>query len=621
MNQNLYQSNLNFLLSNQRIACRDEKFLEIFREPDPSWRNRLPSVLQNGFEKNGIRFHSARDPQREAQKQLDHVLGTDKRHIIFLGTGLGYILAEALKNPNIESLLVFETDPEILYYCLNITSIFKTSKDIYFYLTPEPELDPLENILPFFQNKNLDKICVYNHRPSFQEPGSKFPLLEKQLGAIMHKRAINQATIIKFQGIWNKNIALNIKSILHGKTLNMLVEKLRGKFRNIVICGAGPSLELSYPEIRKFRNRFFLICADTAFIPLMKNKITPDLVISADPQWLNHFFALSPEAAECDWLMDPVVCYQSTHYLDRLNASIYWWDNPFHLDQIIRDFKSRGEIAHGGSVSTNAFDLARKLEPESIIMVGQDLSFSQKTAHVRGAVLESMVFFKNNRFHGFEMHNLKQMKSLPPRKVARCIDSKDILFTNDKMKVFIEWFENQLVMINNSSRINFYNATCRGVLLGGFIHRPLGEILENCQPENFPEKPENSKSQVESGTNSVSQIKKKLEKLQTDCSQAENLYRNNMNLTRKIQSFSANGNSSRDIYVQLDRNDAQIKKLVEINQIISINAQHAILKITELGDESANTGFLLYKSMYLSARKLNYYFKKILATLGKSSSG
>jgi hypothetical protein len=237
--------------------------------------------------------------------------------------------------------------------------------------------------------------------------------------------------------------------LIKGKSLNTLVNEYKDKIRNIVICGAGPSLAESIPDLVKFRNRYFLISVDTAFIPLVKNNIIPDVVISADPQWLNHFFAMSPQAAQCIWLMDPVVCYQSSHYLDKIKAPVYWWDNPFYLDCIIRDFKSRGEIAHGGSVSTNAFDLALKLNPQTLILVGQDLSFSHKTAHVKGAVLESMIFFKNDRFHGFEMHNLRQMKSLPPRKVKQCIDKQDTLFTNDKMRVFIDWFENQMIIFRN----------------------------------------------------------------------------------------------------------------------------------------------------------------------------
>ncbi|MDH4262275.1 MAG: DUF115 domain-containing protein [Spirochaetia bacterium] len=611
MNHKLYEANLDFLFSNQRIASVNENNLGFLKQPDQAWINNLANIQQNEFEKNGIRYHSARDPQREAQRQIQNVKDKNKRHIVFLGAGLGYPLVEALNDLTIESILVIETDAEIMYYCLALNQLYNTQKDIYFYFCPEPDLDSLENILPFFQNKNLDKIAVYNHRPSFQIPGSKFIPLEKQLGAIMYKRAINQATIIKFQGVWNKNIALNIKSLVNGKTLNALIEELQGKARNIVLCGAGPSLSESYPDLIHFRNRYLLICADTAFIPLIKNNIVPDVVISADPQWLNHYFAMSPLAAKSIWLMDPVVCYQSSHYLNRINARVYWWDNPFYLDQVIRDFKSRGEIAHGGSVSTNGFDLALKLKPETITLIGQDLSFSSKTAHVKGAVLESMVFYKNNRFHGFEMHNLRQMKSLPPRKVKQCIDKNDILFTNDKMQVFIDWFENQMMINKANAEIRFYNATRRGVLLNGFTHSTLSEIFIHDSEESFDDIIKSVKFVNDQKNISIDLIKNKFNKLQSDCLKLEVLYRNNSNLSRKAQNLQ-NSTQRNEVIKELDRNDSQIKKYAEVNKIISINAQSAILKITEHGDDSVNSGYLLYNSMSLSARKLIYFFKKML---------
>jgi len=618
MNTNLYQTNLDFLLTHSRIACADERNLEKLKAPEKDWELNLEKVRQNGFEKNSIRFHSARDPQREALRQVDSIVEGDKRHLVFLGAGVGYPLAEAIGRSGVESLLLMETDPEVLFYCLSFMDFSLVQKDFYVYFCPSPEMDSLELILPFFQNKNLDKFGIYHHRPSFQLPGSKFKNLERQLGAIMHKRAINQATIIKFQGLWNKNIALNVKPLVRGKTLNELIGVLKGKFRHIVLCGAGPSLAESFSDMRKYRDRYFLVCADTALIPLLKNDLLPDLVISADPQWLNHYFAMTPRAAECLWLMDPVVSYQTSHYLKHIGAPMFWWDNPFYLDLLIRNFESRGEIAHGGSVSTNGFDLALKLDPESVILVGQDLSFSHKNAHVKGAVLESRVFFKNDRFGGFEMHNLRQMKSLPPRKVERCIVPGEVVYTNDKMRVFIDWFENQATVNGAVSKTRFYNATARGVFLRGFAHNSFSEILESS-PAETPVKTWREQLPAQPGEVGGHALKTpvdtaKLVGIQRDCSRLQVLYQKNMQLVKKSMS-TRNPNQVNEINRELGKNDAQIKKFDEVNRILSINAQGAILKITEQGDESENSAYLFYRAMYLSARKTGYFFKKMIHTM------
>lgn len=47
-----------------------------------------------------------------------------------------------------------------------------------------------------------------------------------------------------------------------------------------------------------------------------------------------------------------------------------------------------GVVDFGGSVSTNAVSLAEKMKARNILLVGQDLSFPNKLAHCKGAVLE-----------------------------------------------------------------------------------------------------------------------------------------------------------------------------------------------------------------------------------------
>ena len=50
----------------------------------------------------------------------------------------------------------------------------------------------------------------------------------------------------------------------------------------IILALSGPSLKTSIPFIKKYRNSFFLIAASSAFMPLSKNGIHADLLISTD---------------------------------------------------------------------------------------------------------------------------------------------------------------------------------------------------------------------------------------------------------------------------------------------------------------------------------------------------
>lgn len=50
----------------------------------------------------------------------------------------------------------------------------------------------------------------------------------------------------------------------------------------VIVAASGPSLKSSLPFLKKFRESFFLIAVSSAYMPLSKNGIIPDLVISSD---------------------------------------------------------------------------------------------------------------------------------------------------------------------------------------------------------------------------------------------------------------------------------------------------------------------------------------------------
>ena len=76
----------------------------------------------------------------------------------------------------------------------------------------------------------------------------------------------------------------------------------------VIIAASGPSLKSSLPFLKENRASFFLIAVSSAFMPLVKNGILPDLVISSDGGfWAKYhldfegtsecFFALEAESA------------------------------------------------------------------------------------------------------------------------------------------------------------------------------------------------------------------------------------------------------------------------------------------------------------------------------------
>ncbi len=583
-------------------------FLDIVSETRDQWAKSRDENQTADFQFHGIRYHSARDPFREAKRQLEGALNSKTQHLICIGAGLGFLPEAAFQEKRVDSILLLESDPEVLFYLMrfknwrNIAGAAGKTFQIHF--SPSPEKDNLEDILPFFRNKNTDAIGVYSHRPAHQACPEKYGILKKRLVEILEKRMVNQATLIKFQEIWNKNIALNAGEILRGNTLSEFINRNKGNFDNIVIAGAGPSLGSSMEDLKKYRARFLLVAADTAFIPLIRNQIVPDIVIAADPQWINRHFAYCPEEEirQPVWILDPVVSHGITHRLTQAKAAYLFWDNPFYLDLFLREtLGPRGEIAHGGSVTTNGFDLARQLKAGTIILIGQDLSFSNGLAHTKGAALESLIYQSNHRFATMENHNYRQLTALEPRYVIGKKDNTSETIrvaTNDKMLLFIKWFNDQAHVTKN---ISLYNATAKGVRFEGYRDQTLAEILKEEKELTLKL---NALEINPSNINTTAlSIIRRVEQLIKDVRKIGNLYRENAAILRK----GAAQNSGAIIR----KNSREISKYEEANRIVSLNAQKEILNITE-GPAQKNNEEALYVAMALGSKKLLYLLNKIL---------
>jgi len=127
----------------------------------------------------------------------------------------------------------------------------------------------------------------------------------------------------------------------------------------------------------------------------------------------------------------------------------------------------KGDLAHGGSVSTNAYDFAKRLGANPVILTGQDLAFSDGLAHARGSYLDEQSHVRVTRIWNEQMMNRFQLSALP-KIMVRSIDGGKI-HTNQKMMIFLNWFEKQ-------SSDGYINATRKGSFISGARHLRDDEI-------------------------------------------------------------------------------------------------------------------------------------------------
>lgn len=567
-------------------------FAQIWEQLTPDDLAALNEGLETGRWKfRGKLIHSERDAEREAARAAANF--GNAAAIIAVSVGAGFIFGHL--SASVKQVLLIEPSPFCVAALIASGAFLRFGGTITLFVDGLSQSDALEEILPWLQGKNLKQTLIYCHPPLLVADKTLYTRAYERVVALFEKRSVNQATVVKFQQLWNKNIFLNQRLICSSGNLNQILSA--SPPRAIVLAGAGPSLTASLPVLRAERERFILFAADTAVIPLHKAGIYPDFAFSADPQWVNHYFVQSAEAFRSKWVLDPVVCPAIPHFLAGQGADMFFWNNAFPADTHFRQI-DRGDVAHGGSVSTNAFDVAVKWllrrpesdEPGRLILVGQDLSFSNKQAHCAGAALEARIYAQGNRLSAMENHNLRQMKAMPVLLEKGITEGQ--VRTNGKLKIFLDWFAGKAADYR-TARVELINATAAGAHIRGFKHMPLMAALADLSAEEAPLLSQGAAQSVDN-SGKLADLIAGLTRLKLIADESARLAREK--------------NPSAAIIQQLNNNDARMKELGMAKDIAGLNAQALILKITEQGDEVDAAEF--YRAMARAAREVKHWAAK-----------
>ena len=165
---------------------------------------------------------------------------------------------------------------------------------------------------------------------------------------------------------------LQIFSNLDGYLLNRIPEEWKSLGQNnlVVVVGAGPSLDNSLPLIKSGLPSPLVIAADSSLRALAKENISPDFVVSIDPE--KSFEACS----EPNFTPGTVILSSQSH--------ISWsenWENKCYISGrvISEDWLAEKGIGKSSLLGVNnagltALSLADFVSPGAILLVGMDLA-------------------------------------------------------------------------------------------------------------------------------------------------------------------------------------------------------------------------------------------------------
>ncbi len=539
----------------------------------------VPEIVAGG---KTVALHSRIDPVREATRFVSQINPQEFDLFIVSGFGFAYHIEDLLQRVGNDAVvLVMEKNPLLIQKACahrDLAGIFGDSRCV---LLLSPSEDDIARAL---QGKSTRRTAFLLHRGSHQADAEFYSNTLRIARSYLSTKDVNIATLAKFEKTWMQNIARNAGYLADLPRAKFFY----GAFENIpaIVAAAGPSLSESMNCIRKNSSRALIIAVDTSYRILRKHGIEPHFCITVDPQAVNARYFEGDAISRTILVADP-----SSHpsvfklFKGRMVRAGTAFPMMKWIDEICGE---GGEIAHGGSVSTNAYDFAKRLGASPVVLVGQDLAFTGGYAHARGSYLDDQVHLRTERFFTAEMFNRRQLTALPKIFVDGIRSGK--VHTNQKMMIFLSWFERR----NDPA---LFNATVHGARMKGVAHVDEADIdFGNIKDLWRIADTVYEKAKLQQQSSKVRLLlDKKCAKMEADVEELLPILGRAVHLSENLaeQTASANRDGAKIAYIikKLDEADRAIESMKKTTDMIGLTIQkvvHTIMEGHDVGEEDRN---------------------------------
>ena len=419
-----------------------------------------------------ILLHSAYDPEKEAEKLIGSS-SMDSDVIFVFGFGFAYHIRALQKSigPQVR-VVVLESDLNLLrvaFEQMDFRDILTDSRFIYLFGTEEMLRLQMAHLLQA-------RTGLILHRPSIVPllPMEKIhPGYVENLANIYRLAGLN---VWKFIGNSPEDSIQGIRQTLQNiefisKSPN--IEELFGKFEGVpAICvAAGPSLQRNMHLLHKVKDKALIFACDAVYHKLIAEGITPHFVCVVERGEITYqaFFENKMLSDESILVGLNVIWPEIFRTYPGVRTVIGRSTTPF--EKIVNQgYPNFALLKVGPSVAHQCFSLARSMGCDPIVLIGQDLAYSEDgESHAPGV------------FQWDQNEKTRQMKvGLNTEKVVfvESVNGNKIR-SNEIWVQFLEWFEVEIP----KTKATVIDATEGGAKIAGTEIRRLAEVIKDWKPD------------------------------------------------------------------------------------------------------------------------------------------
>ncbi len=333
-----------------------------------------------------IYLNSRYNPASEAEKYLrDIVTMPDEAVLIMFGLANGSFAREFLRsNKKKTHCMVVEPDVRIFYQVIHMIDISDILQDKRFSLIVCGVNDEILEMwisahLHSYNKKTNRHITLPKYGELFPD---KLAWMINVLNERYDKQKIESNTIIQAGPISCKNSFYNLRFFSGCRSTSNLTGRFPEDMPAIVVS-AGPSLKKNVHLLEQAKGKAFIICTDSAINTVLATGTNPDMVISVDFAKPVKLFT-DERLKDIPFLAGMDLNTEVLEYVRPGMLFITTGDDKTWTRLFARAGVENVTVDGGGSVATLAIANLVQWGFKKIILIGQDLAFTNNMIHVDG---------------------------------------------------------------------------------------------------------------------------------------------------------------------------------------------------------------------------------------------
>lgn len=396
---------------------------------------------------------------------------------VVLGFGRGYHVANAMKAMGKHGyVIVYEPDLGRLRAAFSERDMPWLGLGNLRFCTDK---DAIGNALAGCESLLASGVKVIEHPPSGARLDDGF--LDALTNATKAMRTNLVTTCVLTEQITENVIANAAKFVVSPGIL-----PLEGKYagRPAVVVSAGPSLARNLHDllVNGYEDRFVIIATQTVLKPMLAIGLRPHFVCAID--WCDiskrFYEGLTAEAVRGITL----ICQPSVS-----PAVPAAWPGAirFCADQSMSDLleedtvKTHGMLTPGATVAHTCYYLARYMGCEPVILIGQDLGFTDGAYYGKGAAIHNVWQSELNEFGTLEMKEHERvMRGRQHSKKVPDVHGRP-MFTDIAMLTYLEQF-NAVFRADQAAGLTIIDATEGGARKQAVVEMTFRDALDKYDP-------------------------------------------------------------------------------------------------------------------------------------------